>query len=77
MNRMKNLKLTYYNKKTILSENIGFLRGMLNISKSGLWISVAYIGFLVSFDFIARQLAFVFCNSTNSFLIRLLIYSIK
>ena len=64
---MKNLKLTYYNKKTILSENIGFLRGMLNISKSGLWISVAYIGFLVSFDFIARQLAFVFCNSTNSF----------
>lgn len=65
---MRNLKLSYYNKKTILSENIGFLKGLLNTSKSGLWVSVVYIGFLVGLDFIARQLAFVFCNSTCSFL---------
>jgi len=65
---MKNLKLTYYNKKIILSENIGFLRGMLNTSKSGLLISVVYIGFLVGLDSVARQSAIVFCNSTNIFL---------
>jgi hypothetical protein len=68
---MKNLKLTYYNKKIILSENIGFLRGMLNTSKSGLLISVVYIGFLVGLDSVARQSAIVFCNSTNIFLIQI------
>ncbi len=65
---MENLKLSYYNKKTILSENIGFLRGLFSTSKSGLLVSVLFIGGLVGLDSVARQLAIVFCNSSNNVL---------
>lgn len=61
---MRNLKLTYYNKKTTLSENIGFLKGLLNKSKSGLLISVLFIGVLVGLDFGIRHLTIFFCNSS-------------
>ncbi|GAB1414720.1 hypothetical protein MASR2M117_01260 [Paludibacter sp.] len=65
---MRNLKLTYYNKRTILSENIGFLNGLFNTSKSGILVSVLFIGVLVGLDSVARQLAIVFCNSSNNVL---------
>jgi hypothetical protein len=49
------------------------------MSKSGFWISVVYICILICFDFVARQLAFAFCNSTNNFLNQIadLIYKIN
>jgi len=65
---MGNLKFTYYNKKTTLSENIGFLRVLLNTSKSGLLISVLFIGVLVGLDFGIRHLTIFFCNSSYNIL---------
>jgi hypothetical protein len=65
---LKKVKLAYYDKKTNLSENFGFLIGILNTSKLGLFVSVLFIGVLIGLDFGIRQLTISFCNSSKDIL---------
>jgi hypothetical protein len=65
---MKNIKLTYYDKKKTLSENIGFLRGLFRTSLWGFLLSVAYIAVLIGLDFGIRQLTFYFDYSSYNIL---------
>jgi hypothetical protein len=62
---MKNIKLAYYDKKNIFSENISFLKGMFRTSLWGLSLSVVYIAILIGFDYGIRQLVICFDNSSN------------
>ena len=66
---MKRLKLTYYDKKTITSENLGFLKRLFNSSKHGLLASIIFIGVLLGLDFGARHMASVLSNSSSNILI--------
>jgi len=65
---LKKLKLYYYDKKNSTIENVSFFKNLLNSSGQGFLISVFFIAFLVCIDYGARQLAIVFCNSTNNLL---------
>jgi hypothetical protein len=64
----KKLKLTYYDKRVNASENLEFLKRLLNSSKQGLLISFCFIGVLIGLDFGIRQIAKFLCNSTINFL---------
>ena len=63
---MKKLKVTYYDKKIGLKENIGFFKQLFNSSKQGLLVSVIFIGTLVGLDIGAREIVNTLSSSTNN-----------
>lgn len=65
-NKLKRLKLTYYDKKTRLKENIGFFKRLFNSSKQGLLISIVFIGILVGLDIGSRELVNLLSSSTSN-----------
>ncbi len=62
---MSDLFLLFFDSKTWVRENILFLKKIIRNSLSSFLISILYIGFLLSLDFLSRELKVALINSTT------------
>jgi len=64
---LKNLLLKYFDTNQAIRENFHFFKIFVKNSTQGLLISIVFIGVLIGFDFLSREITTSLCNSNNNF----------